>query len=135
MTWSPLLPAELALPALGRVERNDVVAPLERRHARPHIHHNAGTLVPQNGGKDAFRVCAGQGVVIGVANASGLDLHQHLAKTGAVQVNSFNAQGRAGFPGDSSFGFHFTIPWGLSQLDGPARQARTLGSKWASEGP
>ena len=83
------------MPALGCVQRYDMVTLLESGHTRPHIDHNAGALVAQNGREDAFRVRARQGVVIGMANAGGLDLDQHLAKAGAVQVNGFNGQGGA----------------------------------------
>ncbi|MNF06203.1 hypothetical protein D3C80_2061080 [compost metagenome] len=56
--------------------------------------------------EDAFRVGAGQGVVIGMADAGGLDFHQHFPGARAVQVHVFNGQRGAGFPGDGGFGFH-----------------------------
>ena len=60
-------------------------------------HEGAGIVV---------EVGAAQRVVVGVADAGGLDLDQHLAVAGAVQVHGFDGEGCAGFPGDCCFGFH-----------------------------
>src|SRR6185312_13675054 len=67
--------AAFALPALGRVERDHVVARLHRGHAGAHLHHHAGALVAEDRGEQAFAVQAVQGVGVGVADARGLDLH------------------------------------------------------------
>src|SRR5476649_1518686 len=48
--------AELALAALGRIERNDVIALPQRTHARADIDHNTRAFMPKNGREDAFRI-------------------------------------------------------------------------------
>src|SRR5207249_10462719 len=84
--------AELALAAFGRVERNDMVALPERGDAGADIDHDAGALMAQDGREDAFRVGARERVVVGVADAGGLDLDQHLAELRALEVNGFYGQ-------------------------------------------
>ena len=54
--------AELALAAFGRVERDDVIALLERGHARAHVHHDARAFVAQDGGKQPLGVGAADSV-------------------------------------------------------------------------
>ncbi len=98
--------AELALAALGGVERDHVVALLERGDARAHVHHHARAFMAQDGREDAFRIGAREGVVIGVADACGLDFHQHLAELRALEVHGLDGQGFAGFPGNGCFGLH-----------------------------
>jgi hypothetical protein len=41
-----------------------------------------------------------------MADAAGLDFDQHLACARALQVDGFNGQWLAGFPGDGGFGLH-----------------------------
>jgi hypothetical protein len=41
-----------------------------------------------------------------VADAGGLDFDQHLSGLGAFEVDGFDGQGCARFPGDGGFGFH-----------------------------
>ena len=98
--------AELALAAFGGVQRNHMVALLEAGHARAHVHHHARAFMAQNGRKQAFGVGARQRVVVGVADARGLDLDQHFAELRAFEVHGFYGQGLSGLPGDSGFGFH-----------------------------
>ena len=98
--------AKLALAAFRRVQRNDVVTLLQRRHARPYVHHNTGAFMAQDGGEDAFGIGTAECVVVGMANAGGLDLHQHFAKLGALQIDRFDGEGAACFPGDGCFCFH-----------------------------
>src|SRR5262245_16455188 len=66
--------AGLALAALRRVERDDVVALLERPDARAHVHDDARAFVAKDDGKEAFRVRAGARELIRVADAGGPDL-------------------------------------------------------------
>ena len=98
--------AVFALPAFRRVERNDVIALLQRGHTLADIHHHARTLMAEDGGENAFRVAAREGEFVGMANTGGLYLHQHLALARAGEVNGFQAQGRAGLTGHGSTGFH-----------------------------
>src|SRR4029077_12660273 len=62
--------ARLALPALGRIERNDVIARLHRGHARSDFDDDPGALVPEDDGKQAFRVRSRAGELIRVAHAA-----------------------------------------------------------------
>ena len=105
-----LAQAVFALAAFRRVQRNHVVAFLQRGHARAHVHHDAGALVAEDGREDAFRVGAGERVVVGVADAGGLQLHQHFARFRAFQVDGFDDQRFAGFIGDGGFDFHGGLP-------------------------
>ena len=66
--------ARLALPALGRVERDHVVALLERGHARADVDHDARALVAEDRREQALGVGARAGELVGVADAGGLDL-------------------------------------------------------------
>jgi hypothetical protein len=83
-----------------------VVALLQRAHARADIDHHARAFMAEDAGKDTFRVGAGEGVLVGVAQAGGLDLHQHLALARAFQVHFLDRQGLAGFPGNGGAGLH-----------------------------
>jgi hypothetical protein len=85
--------ARLALPALGRVERNDVIALLERRDAGPDVDDDARAFVPEDRREESLRVRAGAGVFVGVADARGLDLDQHLACLRSGQVDHLDGQG------------------------------------------
>ena len=51
--------------------------------------------MPQDGGKQAFRIGAGAGEFVGVADPGGLDLDQHFAGMGPFQVNLLDHQGLA----------------------------------------
>ncbi len=79
--------ARRALPALRRVERDDVVALLHRGHARPDVDHDARALVAEDRRKQSFRVLAGQRELVGVADAGRLDLDQHLARLRAFELH------------------------------------------------
>ena len=73
--------ARLALPALGRVERNDVVA-LARRVVTPGPTSTTmpAPSWPRIAGKESFGIGAGAREFVGMADAGGLDLDQHLAR-------------------------------------------------------
>ena len=81
--------AVFTLPAFRRVERDDVIALFQRGDAAPDIDHHARAFMAENGGEDAFRIGAGEGEFIGVANAGGLDFHQHFALARAFEVYGF----------------------------------------------
>ncbi len=98
--------AEFALAAFRRIEWNDVVVFLECRHAGANVDHDARAFVAEDGGEQPFRIGAGQGVVIGMANAGGLQFDQHFARLRAFKVNIVDRQRRAGLPCDCGFGFH-----------------------------
>ena len=81
--------------AFRRVERNNVIAFFKAGNTGANVNHNARTLVPQNSGKNAFRVSARERVVVGMANAGSFNLNQNLTKFWTFQIDSFNGQGFA----------------------------------------
>ncbi|MNN24132.1 hypothetical protein D3C81_1375500 [compost metagenome] len=83
-----------------------MVAGLERGHARADVGDDARAFMAQDRRENAFRVGAGERVVVGVADAGGLHFHQHFPGARAVQVHVFDGQRGAGFPGDGGFGLH-----------------------------
>ena len=82
--------AGLALAAFRRVQRHNMITFFEGCHARARVNHHTGNRVPQNGREDTCRVGAGEGVTVGVANASRLDFDQLFASAGAFQINRFD---------------------------------------------
>ena len=81
-----------------------MVARLQRFHAGADLAHHPRALMAEDGRKDAFRIGAGQGELIGVANAGCLDLDQHLALAGALQLDRRYFKWLAGL--DSQCGAH-----------------------------
>ena len=65
--------------ALGREERDDVVARRDERDARPDSLDDSGTLVPEHARRVAGRVGAGGRVEIRVAHTARGEPHEHLA--------------------------------------------------------
>ncbi len=63
----------------------------------------------KHGGKNPLRVGTLQGEFIGVADAGGFDLHQHLALTRAFEVDGFQAERGAGGARDSGTGFQALV--------------------------
>ena len=55
-----------------------MVALVQALHALAYLDHDAGTLVAEDGREQAFRVLAGTGELVGVADSGGLDLDQAL---------------------------------------------------------
>ncbi len=60
----------------------------------------------QNGGKRAFRIIAGAGELIGVADTGCLDFNQHLTGLGTFQVYFDDFQWLTGLKCNSCTGFH-----------------------------
>ena len=84
--------AVLALAALGRVERDHVVARLDRLHARPDLDHDARALVAEDRREQALGVGAGERVRVGVADAGRLDLDQHLAGLRPLELDGLDRE-------------------------------------------
>ena len=107
--------AVFAVAALGDVERDDVVARLQRFDAGAALDHDAAAFVAEDAGECAFGVVARQGEGIGVADAAGDDLQQHLALARAFDFDLFNRQRFLGFPGNGGTSFHdmllFEMDW------------------------
>jgi hypothetical protein len=70
----------------------------------------------EDGGKDPLRIRAGQGEIVGVAEAGGLDLHQHLARAGAFEVDLGDLERLAGLDGQCGAGLHGASPSTNSDL-------------------
>src|ERR1700692_645178 len=98
--------AKLALPALGRIERNDVIALPQRAHARADIDHDTRAFMPENRRENAFRVRARQRVVVGVANAGRLHFDQYFTGARPFEIHFLDRQWRAGFPCNGGFSLH-----------------------------
>ena len=69
-----------ALAALGREERDHVVARLDERHALADRLDDARALVAEHARRVAGRVGARGGVHVGVADAAGGEPDEHLAR-------------------------------------------------------
>jgi hypothetical protein len=116
-----------ALPAFGRIERDNMVALFDAGHARSDIDDDAGTLMTQNGGEQALRVGPGERELIGVANAGRLDLDQNLPGLGTIQLDISHLKRFGFFQCNSSAGFHAVFLLGeklvssKTRRGGPAR--------------
>src|SRR5690606_27821213 len=98
--------AGLALPALRRVERDDVVAGRHAGDAGADLEDHAGALVAEDDREQALRVGAGAGEVVGVADAGRLDLAQHLAGARSLEVDLLDLEWLSGLEGDGGAGLH-----------------------------
>src|SRR5207244_10044254 len=94
------------LPALGWVGRDSVVALLHRGASRTRIEHDPGALMPENRGKQAFRISAGARELVSVAHPRGLELDQDFAALGAVEIDGHDFQWLAGGVSNCSTCFH-----------------------------
>ena len=85
MTWSPLLTLV---------------------DARPNVDHDPCALMAENGGKEPLRVGAGEGELVGVADARRLDLDQDLALARSVEIDLGDFERLSGGDGDGGAGLH-----------------------------
>ena len=69
-----------------------MIALLQRRYAGPDVDYDARAFMAKDGGEYAFRVSAGECVVVGMANASGFDFYEHLARFRAFEINGFDGE-------------------------------------------
>ena len=92
--------------AFRRIERNDVVALLDRGHAGTDIDDDAGALVAEDRRKQSLRIGARQRELVGVADAGRLDLDQHLAGARAVELDGRHFQRLAGRIGHGGANVH-----------------------------
>ena len=83
-----------------------MVARPDAPHPGPDLDHHPRPLVPEHGGEDPFRVGPGQGELVGVADPGGADLHQHLARPRAVELQRLHGQRGARLMGDGGASFH-----------------------------
>src|SRR6185369_15846422 len=94
--------AGLALAALGDVERDDVVAAPDGGDAGAEVDDDAGPLMAEDRRKEPLGVGAGTGEFVGVADAGGFELDQHLARPRPIEANRLDRQRRAGAMRDCS---------------------------------
>src|SRR5882724_6624962 len=102
--------ARLALPALGRVERNHVIALFDRGDAGPHVHDDASALVPENHREQTLRIGARPGEFVRVTHAARVDLHQYFAGLRAVQIDGNHFQRLSGSMRNGSLSLHASSP-------------------------
>ena len=95
-----------AIAAFGNVERDDVVAALQRRHARPRFNHDARALMSEDRREQALRIGARQSVGVGVADAGRLDFDQDFAGLWPLEVHACDFERLAGLVRDCCFYFH-----------------------------
>ena len=80
-------PAVLALAALGREQRDDVIADRDVGDALADRLDHARALMAEHGRRVAGRVGAGRRVHVRVADAGGDEPHEHLARARILQVD------------------------------------------------
>src|SRR5262249_38277651 len=71
--------AGFAIAAFGRVERDHMVAGLERRDARADLAHDAPPLMAEDGREQPRGIGARERIGVSMADAGRLDLDEHLA--------------------------------------------------------
>ena len=81
-----LAEAAFALAAFGRVERDHMVARLDRSDARSDLPDDAGAFMAEDRGENPFAVEAVERIGVGVANSRRLDLDQDFAGLGTFQI-------------------------------------------------
>ena len=69
-----------------------MIALLQPGHARSGLDHQPGALMAHDRGEQPFRIGAGEGELVGMADAGGLHLNHHLARFRAVELNRFYGQ-------------------------------------------
>src|SRR6185369_15401723 len=104
-----LAEAAFALAAFRRVERNHVIACLDRRHARPDLADDARTFMTENRRKDSFAVEAVERVGIGVTDSGRFYLDEDLTGLRAVQIDLDDFERLLGLECDSSAGLHLEL--------------------------
>src|SRR5215204_309044 len=102
--------AGFALAAFRRVERDDVLADLHRRHAGSDLAHDAGALVAEDRGELSLRIGPRQRVGVGVADAGRHDLDEDLARLWSLELDRLDRERLRGFPGDGGARLHRLPP-------------------------
>jgi len=65
--------------------------------------------VAEDGREDALGIGTGEGELVGVANAGGLDLDQHLARLGTFQLNRLDGERLSRLVRDGGANVHGSI--------------------------
>ena len=122
--------ARWAIPAFGRVKRNDVIAFLDARHPRTDIDDDAGPLVAKDSRKETLRIGPRQCEIVGMADASRLDLDKDLSLLGTFKIELDDLERLGLFESDGGARLHFPAPveWrsNLSSLCQPKVKPKTM---------
>jgi hypothetical protein len=79
-------------------------------HAAPDIQYDARTLVTEDRRKEALRVATGPRELVGMADSGSLDLDEHLAVFGSVELNLLDLERLTCLESDSSACLHDLLP-------------------------
>jgi hypothetical protein len=107
--------AVIAFAALGGVERNHVVAFLQRFHARAYVDNDACAFMTENRGERAFRIIAAQRESVGVADAGGFEFDENFTRLWAFEVDFGDFERFAGGNGHGCASFHGGVPLFLAK--------------------
>jgi hypothetical protein len=88
------------------VERDHVIALLDRRDARADIDDDTRALVAENDRKQPFRVRARARELVRVADPCRADLDEHFTGLGAVEVHGFDDERFSGLVADGGTSLH-----------------------------
>src|SRR4051794_2488984 len=80
------------------------------RHAAPDIDDNPRTLMTEDRRKEPLRIASGPRELVGMADPGRLDLDQHLAVFGSVELNLLDLERLTGPESDSSACLHDHLP-------------------------
>lgn len=98
--------AAFALAAFRGVQGDDMIARLDRRHARADLAHDPGAFMAEHAGEDSLAVESVERIGIGMADARRHDLDQNLARLGTFQVELDDFQRLLRFKGNGGTGLH-----------------------------
>ncbi len=101
--------AELALAALGGVERNDVIARLDAGDALADLDDDARALMAENDRENALRIVAGQRESVGVAYPGMRDFDEHFTFLGRCDIDLDDFERLACLEGYGGARFHVWI--------------------------
>ena len=122
-----------ALAAFGRVERDDVIAPLDAGHAGADIDHDARAFVSENGGKETLGIGARQRELVGMTDAGRLDLDQNFTSLRAGEIDLRDLERLSCGDGDGGLRLHSlglpeqkSVPNALARLTLTGAERRSL---------
>ena len=92
--------AELALAALGGVERNDVVADGQGANSRADLFDDSGALVAQHGRKETLGIAPAEGIRIGVTDTGRRQTDEALPFLRSFEVDLLELERLSGLERD-----------------------------------
>ena len=122
-----VIAAVLALAALRREERDDVIAWRDVRHTVAHALDDTGAFMSQHGRRVTGGIGAGGRVEVGMTHAAGHEPHEHLALLRFGEVELLNHQRSTEFLEDGCPDLHYasivTCPGSEATRSSHARSA------------